>query len=417
MEPRRVVVTGVGVVTPIGSSISVFWKNCVEGRSGIRKIQQIPEDELEKFPSTIGGEVTDYNPDDYITPSEKRKLDPFGRFGIGAAVMAMRDSGIDMGAEDPFRAGVIVGTGIGGLQIHQEMVKLYFEKGGPERFKPLMIPQMIPDMLSARISILYNCKGPNFSISSACSTGANAIGECTRMIRYNEADIMISGGTEAAITRTGLGGFCVLRAVSKRNGEPEKASRPFDIDRDGFVIAEGAAVFVLEEYEHAKKRGAQIYAEVAGYGRNSDAYHITAPDETAQSSSTCIKQAMEDAQVAPEQINYINAHGTSTPLNDPLETKAIKLALGEEAAKKTPVSSIKSMIGHALGAAGAIEAAVSVLTIRDNILPPTINLDNPDPACDLDYVPNTARDHKTDVVLSNSFGFGGHNAVLCFKRV
>lgn len=414
MNERRVVITGMGIVSSIGSKLERFWNNCINGISGIRKIQQIPE--IDEYPSRIGGEVTDFDPGVFMSPSEKRKLDPFAIFGIGAAVMAMEDSGIDMDREEPERAGVIIGSGIGGLQIHEEMVKTFYDRG-PSRFKPLMIPQMIPDMLSGRVAIRYNCKGPNFSIASACSSGAHAIGECSRMIRYGDADIMITGGAEAAITRTGLGGFCALRAVSTKNDNPEQASRPFDAERDGFVIGEGAGVLILEEYEHARKRGAKIYAELAGYGRNSDAFHITAPDESGQPGAACMKAALHDAGIGPDGVDYINAHGTSTPLNDMLETKAIKLALGTERAKQVPVSSTKSMTGHPLGAAGAIEAVVSVLAVRSNTIPPTINYENPDPLCDLDYVPNAAREIGVHTVLSNSFGFGGHNATLCFRSV
>lgn len=414
MKGRRVAVTGMGVVTPIGSTLRLFWENCISGKSGIRKIEQIPE--IVNYPSQIGGEVKDFNPDDFMSGSEKRKMDPFCRFGIGAAAAAYEDSGLDPEKVVPERAGVIIGSGIGGLQIHEEMVKVFYDKG-PSRFKPMMIPQMIPNILSGRVAIRYNCKGPNFSIASACASGTHAIGECMRIIRYGDADVMITGGAEAAITRTGLGGFCALRAVSTRNSEPEKASRPFDMDRDGFVIGEGAGVLILEEFEHARRRGARIYAELAGYGRNSDAFHITAPDETGSGGGSCMKLAMADAEVDGGNVNYINAHGTSTPLNDVQETKAIKLALGMARAKKVPVSSIKSMIGHALGAAGAIEAVASIMTIASGIIPPTINYENPDPLCDLDYVPNESREAEIRGVLSNSFGFGGHNATLYFQKV
>ena len=414
MNGRRVVVTGMGVVSPIGSSLQKFWNSCTAGTSGIRKIQQIPE--IDQYTSQIGGEVTDFDTDRFMTGSEKRKIDPFTRFGIGAAVMAVENSGIDMDRENPERAGVVIGSGIGGLQIHEEMVKVFYEKG-PSRFKPMMIPQMITDMLSGRVAIRYNCKGPNFAISSACASGAHAIGECFRMIQYGDADIMITGGAEAAITRTGLGGFCVLRAVSTRNSEPERASRPFDADRDGFVIGEGAGVLVLEELAHARKRGAEIYAELAGYGRNSDAFHITAPDDSGSGGAACMKLAMRDAGLSPAEIDYINAHGTSTPLNDVQETKAVKLSLGTERAMQVPVSSTKSMTGHPLGAAGAIEAIASILAINNGIIPPTVNHDTPDPQCDLDYVPNHARECSITSVLSNSFGFGGHNATLCFRKI
>ncbi len=414
MNDRRVVVTGMGIVSPIGSKLHIFWNNCINGKSGIRKIQQIPG--IEQYPSQIGAEVTDYDPDLYMSGSEKRKMDPFCRFGLGAAVMAVEDAGIDMEREEPERVGVIMGSGIGGLQIHEEMVRVFFDKG-PRRFKPMMIPQMIPNILPGRVAIRYNCKGPNYSIASACASSTHAIGECMRIIQYGDADIMITGGAEAAITRTGLGGFCALRAVSTRNDRPEHASRPFDAERDGFVIGEGAGMLILEELEHARQRNARIYAECAGYGRNSDAFHITAPDQSGSGGGNCMKLAMKDANINPEAVDYINAHGTSTPLNDIQETKAVKLACGPVHSRKIPVSSIKSMIGHALGAAGALEAIASIMSIHTGTIPPTMNYENPDPNCDLDYVPNTSREGKIKIVLSNSFGFGGHNATICFRKL
>jgi 3-oxoacyl-[acyl-carrier-protein] synthase II len=413
MHGRRVVITGLGVVSPLGSGIHTFWENLTNGKPGIRKIQQIPD--IERFITQIGGEVTDLDPLQYMPKNEIRRQDPFSIFGMCAAAMAFEHAGMDGDHPDPFRIGVIMGSGIGGLQIHEEMSRVFFETG-PSKFKPLMIPQTLTNMLPGRIAIRHGCKGPNFSIASACSSGNHAIGESLKIIQSGEADVMVAGGAESAITHLGVGGFCALRAMSTRNDDPEGASRPFDAERDGFVISEGAAVLILEELERAKHRGAEIYAEVVGYGRTSDAFHITAPPEDAEPAARCIQRAMEDGEFNPDDVDYINAHGTSTRLNDAAETKAIKIALGTDRAKKTPVSSNKSMFGHALGAAGALEGVASVLTIYHGIVPPTINYENPDSACDLDYVPNTAREIPVSRVLSNSFGFGGHNTTIALKK-
>lgn len=413
LERKRVVITGVGAVSPLGNDAESMWNNLIQGKSGVGIVTQVPK--IEQYASQIAGEVKEFNADTFIPKKEQRRMDPFTVFGISAAMMAVADAGLEPEKEVLSRVGVIIGSGIGGLQIFEEQMKVYFEKG-PSRFNPFMIPTMITNIVSGHVAIKYGFRGPNFCITSACATGAHSIGESFRMIQYGDADIMVAGGTEAAITPLGLGGFCVLRALSTRNDEPERASRPFDAERDGFVMGEGAGVLVLEELEHAKKRGAKIYAELAGYGRNADAFHMTAPSDTGREAGNCIKLALANAQTAPEDLDYINAHGTSTQLNDSSETRAIKYALGAEAAKRVQISSTKSMIGHLLGAAGGVEAVITAKAVREGVIPPTINYENPDPECDLDYVPNHARETKVITALSNSFGFGGHNASLCFKR-
>lgn len=410
---RRIVVTGMGVVSPVGCTLKDFWDNLVNGRSGIDTIKQVPD--IERFSSQVGGEIKDFNPEDYIPKKELRRMDPFTHYGLASALMAVNDAGLELEKEDRNRIGVLVGSGVGGLQILEKQHHVLVDRG-PSRLNPFLIPQMIPNILAGHIAIQYGLKGPNFGMNSACATGAHSIGESMRIIQTNDADIMLAGGAEAAITPLGLGGFCVLRALSTRNDDPKGASRPFDRERDGFVIGEGGAVLVLEEMEHAFRRGARIYAELTGYGRNSDAHHMTAPDATGESPARSIRLALNDAHLSTWDVDYINAHGTSTPMNDKMETKAIKIAFGEDLAKKIAVSSIKSMTGHSLGAAGAIEAVASVLTIKEGVAPPTINHEYPDPDCDLDYVPNTARDMDIKTVLSNSFGFGGHNVSLCFRK-
>ncbi len=341
-------------------------------------------------------------------------MDPFCHYGIAAAKMAVADAGLDFDRENRERVGVLVGSGIGGLQILQEQHAILLTRG-PSRFSPFMIPQMITNILSGYIAIEYGLTGPNYCAVSACATATHSLGEALRMIQHGEADIMLAGGAEAPICELGVGGFCAMRALSTRNDAPEKASRPFDANRDGFVIAEGAGVLVLEDLEHAKKRGARIYCELAGYGRTCDAYHITAPDAEGKGAARGMQLACEDAGVSPDEIDYINAHGTSTELNDKCETMAIKMALGEDNARRAAVSSVKSMTGHLLGAAGGVESIATALAIKNGILPPTINYETPDPACDLDYVPNKAREKKIRAALKNSLGFGGHNATLCFK--
>lgn len=413
MVRREVVVTGLGVVSPVASNIPAFWDGLVEGRSGIDYVKSMPD--IDQYPVTFGGEISDLDVDKYLDAKEARKMDPFAIFGMAASIMAIEDAGITADNVISERAGVIASSGIGGMQIMTTQCTKAIERG-PRRISPQLIPQMITNILSGYIAIRYGFKGPNFCITSACASGTHSIGEAMRIIQYGEADVMVAGGAEASVAMLGVGGFAALRATSRRNDDPKGASRPFDLDRDGFVMSEGAGILVLEEKEHALKRGAKIYCELAGYGRTCDAYHITAPDVAAVEAARGIKLAMDDAGLNPEQIDYINAHGTSTPLNDKGETRAIKQALGMDQAYKVAVSSTKSVTGHMLGAAGGVEAIACALAIRDNIVPPTINYTTPDPDCDLDYVPNTAREMNVKAALSNSLGFGGHNATLCFKQ-
>ena len=412
-DRKRVVVTGMGVVSPLGCSLDSFWGRLVAGESGVVRLTKFDATE---YDTKIGGEVRDFNPDDYFSKKEQRHLDPFSLFGLVAAKMAIGDSGLDFSKENTDRAGVIVSTGIGGLIILQQQMRVLIERG-PSRFSPFMIPQMITNILSGQIAIEYGLTGPNFCVTSACASGTHSIGEALRMIQHGEADIMLAGGTEGTLCELGVGGFNALRALSTRNDEPARASRPFDAQRDGFVPAEGAGVLVLENYQHAMARGARIYVELAGYGRTCDAYHITAPHEGGTQAARGMKLAIQDAGLNVEDIDYINAHGTSTQLNDKTETKAIKLALGEDRARKVAVNSTKSMTGHLLGAAGAVESVACALAMTHHVIPPTINLENPDPDCDLDYVPNIAREATVNACLNNSLGFGGHNATLCFKRI
>lgn len=411
MSKRRVVVTGMGVVSPLGCDLAKYWERLVAGQSGVRRIQQF---DISEYTSQIAGEVVEFEIDKYIGKKEQRRMDPFCHYALAAAQLAVTDSGLDLAAINAFRAGVIISTGIGGLQILQDQMRTLIAKG-PSRFSPFMIPQMITNIAAGYIAIQHGLKGPNFCTTSACAASTHGIGEAFRMIQHDEADIMLAGGAEAPVLELGVGGFCAMRALSTRNDAPEKASRPFDRDRDGFVIAEGSGVLILEELEHAKKRGARIYCEISGYGATCDAHHITAPHDEGEGAARAMELAMKDAAVLPEQVDYINGHATSTSLGDIGETKAIKRALGEAVAKKTMVSATKSMIGHTLGAAGAVESVACAMTIKHGVIHPTINLENPDPACDLDYVPHTAREKKVNVVLKNSFGFGGHNATLCFK--
>ncbi len=413
MSRRTVVITGLGVVSPVANDLAIFWDKIKNGESGIDQIKSM--DDIDKYAVTIGGEIKNLDVERYIDKKDARKMDPFTVWGMSAAVMAVEDSGLDPEKIDRERAGVLASSGIGGMQIMSTQC-IRSEKGGPRRISPQLIPQMITNILSGYVSIKYGFQGPNFCVTSACASGTHSIGEAMRIIQYGDADLMVAGGAEASIAMLGVGGFAALRATSRRNDDPKGASRPFDKDRDGFVMSEGAGMVVLEEKEHAVARGATIYCELAGYGRTGDAYHITAPDAEATQAARGIKLAMTDAGVSPEDVDYINAHGTSTPLNDKGETLAIKKALGEEQAYKTPVSSTKGMTGHMLGAAGGVEAAICALAIRDSVAPPTINYTTPDPDCDLDYVPNKAREMNIDVALSNSLGFGGHNATLCFKK-
>lgn len=413
MEKRRVVVTGMGVVSPLGCDLDTFWKRLVNGESGVRRVQTIdPSD----YSSQIAGEVTDFDVDAFISKRERRRMDPFTQFGIGAAKMAVTHSGLEFDKEDPNRVGVIVGSGVGGLQILTNQVRVLMDRG-PSRFSPFMIPQMITDIMAGYIAIEYGLRGPNFCITSACATATHCLGESLRIIQHGEADIMISGGAESTICELGLGGFAAMKALSTRNDDPQGASRPYDADRDGFVIAEGAGVLVLEEYEHAVQRGATIYCELAGYGRTCDAHHITAPREDGSGGAEAMRLAVQDAGLNPQDIDYLNGHGTSTPLNDKGETLAVKTALGEEQARRMVISSTKSMIGHTLGAAGGLESIVCAKTLCEGVVHPTINYTTPDPDCDLDYVPNEAREVNVRACLNNSLGFGGHNATLCFKAV
>ena len=412
-QQRRVVVTGLGVVSPVGSTVDSFWAAILAGQSGIGPITYF---DASAFDTKFAGQVKGLNLDDFIPKKEQRRMYPFCHYGVSAAKMAMADSGLDMAKEDPTRIGVIAASGVGGLQILQAQMDILRSRG-PGRFSPFMIPQMITNILPGLISINHGLKGPNFAVVTACASGTHCIGEALNLIRCGAADAFVAGGAEGAICELGVGGFNAMRALSTRNDSPTTASRPFDKDRDGFVMGEGAGMLVIEEYEHAKARGARIYCELAGFGCTGDAFHITAPDESASGPSRGMMLAMQDAGVTTAEIDYINAHGTSTELNDAGETKAIKIALGEADARRTAISSTKSMTGHLLGAAGGVESVACCLAIRDSVLPPTINYTTPDPACDLDYVPNEARPGKIRACLNNSLGFGGHNATLCFKAI
>jgi len=408
---RRVVITGLGLTTPLGVGVDNVWQKIVDGTSGITAITRFDASAHE---TRIAGEVKAFNPEDYISPREVRRMDLFIQYAIAATKIAVEGARLDMAKEDAERVGVIVGTGLGGLPTLEKYHTILLERG-PGRISPFFIPMLIANEAPGNIAIQFGIKGPNLSIVTACATGAHSIGEAFRIIQYGDADVMVAGGTEANLTPLTVGGFNALKAISTKNEHPEAASRPFDKERDGFVIGEGAGIVIMEELEHAKVRGAPIYGEIVGYGYNGDAYHITAPSPDGDGSIRCMRLALKDARIAPEQVDYINAHGTSTDLNDASETVAIKKVFGAHA-YKIPVSSTKSMIGHLLGAAGAVEAIFSILAIRDQVCPPTINYEHPDPECDLDYVPNKARKHAIDVAISNSFGFGGTNAVLAFRR-
>lgn len=413
MQPRRVAITGIGLISPLGCGNQQVFDRLVRGESGIGPITRF---DASAYDSRIAGEVKDFDPDSFIPRKEQRRLDLFSIFGLAASQIAIEDAGLEVGKLQPERVGVMIGSGVGGLKALQDQHAILLEKG-PSRVSPFIIPQIITNIISGHVAIKYGFTGPNFCVVSACATGAHALGEAGRIIAHGEADIMIAGGTEAPICEVGVAGFAAMKALSTRNDEPQRASRPFDAERDGFVIAEGAAVLVLEELESARKRGARIYCELAGYGRNCDAYHITAPLESGEGAARSMTLALADAQIPAEQVDYINAHGTSTKLNDRGETKAIKLALGEGNARRVMISSTKSMTGHLLGGAGALEAAVCALTISRGVVHPTINYEHPDPECDLDYVPNEAREAPVKVCLSNSLGFGGHNATLCFRAI
>lgn len=409
---RRVVVTGLGLVAPVGLDVKSSWDNILAGKSGIKPITHF---EIEPFSTRFGGPIYGFDIGQYIAEKEAKKMDKFIHYGLAAGCQAIADSGLVIDDSNRRRIGVAIGSGIGGITGIENNYEAYRTKG-PRRISPFFVPANIINMVAGNLSIKFGLKGPNYSIVSACSTGTHNIGEAAIMIRHGYVDVMIAGGAEMATSPVGLGGFAAARALSTRNDAPEAASRPFDRDRDGFVLSDGAGVMVLEEYERAKARGAPIYAELVGIGMNSDAYHMTAPSENGEGACDCMLQALVDAGLDLDRVDYINAHGTSTPAGDIAETKAIKRAFGERA-YKIPVSSTKSMTGHMLGAAGGAEAIFTILAIRDQTAPPTINYETPDPECDLDYVPNTAREMKIDVALTNSFGFGGTNGTLVFRRL
>ncbi len=411
MQRRRVVVTGIGLVTPLGTGRNKTWNNMLKGKSGITTITRF---DASSMASQIAGEVSDFDPADHFDKKAIKRIDTFVQYGIVAARSAVEDSGLIINDANCERVGVITGCGMGGLPTIEKNHNMYLERGA-KRISPFFIPMAIPNMASGHISMQLGAKGPNLSLSTACAAGTHAVGEAMRSIAYGFSDVMLTGGAEAVICPLGLGGFGSMKALSTRNDDPSKASRPFDKDRDGFLIAEGAGILLLEELEHALGRGADIYAEVIGSGASSDAYHIAAPPEDGNGAARCMRAALQDAGLEPEDIDYINAHGTSTPLNDRCETKAIKTVFGDHA-KKLAISSTKSMTGHALGAAGGLEAAFTALSIKDQIAPPTINLDTPSPECDLDYVPNVARKMQIKHAISNSFGFGGTNGVVVMKR-
>jgi 3-oxoacyl-[acyl-carrier-protein] synthase II len=409
---NRVVVTGMGVITSLGDDPDLFYDNLLNGVSGITAIDAFDTTE---YPCQIGSEVKNWDPTRVMDIKEARRTDRYTQFGMFAAIEAFKSSGIDMSKEDPYRVGVFVGSGIGGMDTIEKQSFTLFERG-PRRVSPFMIPMLIANMGSGKVAIEIGAKGPNFGIVSACTTGTNSIGEALRHIRYGDADVMVAGGTEASITKLAYAGFCQMKAMSTQNEFPEKASQPFNRGRDGFVMGEGAGVIVIESLEHALNRGANILCEISGYGATCDAYHITAPDISGEGLENAMRVAMKDAGIEPAQIDYINAHGTSTPYNDKIETLAIKNALGEEHARRVRISSTKSMTGHLLGAAGGIEAIACVKSILTGEIPPTINLDDPDPECDLYYTPNVKESCDVKVAMSNNLGFGGHNGTLVFKR-
>ncbi len=412
MSRRRVVVTGLGIVSPVGNGVAEAWSNIVAGKSGIARITRF---DASSYASHIAGEVKGFDPARYISAKEVRRFDAFIHYGLAAAVEALKDSGLDLDRVNREMVGVCIGSGIGGLPMIEETHNALLA-GGPRKISPFFVPGSIINLISGQFSIMYGLQGPNLALVTACTTANHSIGEAARHIEYGEADVMVAGGSEACICALGVGGFCAARALSSRNDDPATASRPWDRNRDGFVLGEGAGVLMLEEYEHAKARGARVYCELAGYGVSADANHITAPCEDGAGAVRCMANAVRNAGINLNQVDYINAHGTSTPLGDVAETIAIKNCFGNHA-KKVAISSTKSMTGHLLGAAGGIESIFSVLALRDQVAPPTINLFNQDPQCDLDFVPNTAREMKIDVALSNSFGFGGTNGSLVFRKI
>jgi len=411
MDKRRVVVTGLGMISPLGTGNEATWQGLLEGRSGVGPITKF---DASAYACRIAGEVHDFVPEQWIEKKEVKKSDTFIHYAVAAAQMAVDDAKLDTTAGDRDRTGVIIGSGIGGLPLIEEMHKKLLERG-PSRMSPFFIPGLIVNLAAGHISIRFGCKGPSSAPATACATGAHSIGDAFKIIQRDDADVMFAGGSEAVITALAVGGFSAMRALSTRNDEPQRASRPWDLDRDGFVMGEGAGVLILEEREQALARGANIYCEITGYGMTSDAFHITSPSDDGDGMARVMTRALKDAGLQPSDIDYINAHGTSTPVGDRIETIAIKRIFGEHA-YKVPISSTKSMTGHLLGAAGGLESAIAAMVVRHNILPPTINYETPDPECDLDYVPNQARKKEVTHVLSNSFGFGGTNATLIFSR-
>ncbi|MGA9854196.1 MAG: beta-ketoacyl-ACP synthase II [Gammaproteobacteria bacterium] len=413
MSKRRVVITGLGIISPVGNAVEEAWKAVVSGKSGVGPITHF---DASNYTTRIAAEVKNFDPAQYIEPKDIKKMDPFIHYGVAASIQAIKDSGLEVTEANAARIGAAIGAGIGGLTHIEKAHASIIETGGPRRVSPFFVPSSIINMIAGHLSIIYGFKGPNIAIVTACTTANHNIGIGMRCIQYGDADVMITGGAEMATTPLGVGGFCAARALSTRNDAPEKASRPWDKDRDGFVLGEGAGILVLEEYEHAKKRGAKIHAELIGFGMSGDAYHMTAPPEDGEGARLCMVNSLRDAGLQPEQVQYINAHGTSTLVGDKGESIAIQRAFSEHA-KNIAVSSTKSMTGHLLGAAGGVEAIFSILAIRDQVAPPTINLEHPGEGCDLDYVPGTARKLKIDTVLSNSFGFGGTNGTLVFRRL
>jgi 3-oxoacyl-[acyl-carrier-protein] synthase II len=411
MSKRRVVVTGLGILSPLGNDLQSSWDGIVHGRSGIGPITHF---DASSFPTRIAGQVKDFDPGKWFAPKDVKKMDPFVHYGVAASMMAIADAGLEISGEAAERIGVAIGAGIGGLKGIEETTLKYAE-GGARKVSPFYVPSTIINMIAGQVSIMTGAKGPNIAAVTACTTATHNIGLAMRMIQYGEADAMIAGGAEYAVTPTSVAGFCAMKALSTRNDEPEKASRPWDRDRDGFVMGDGAGILVLEEHEAAKARGARIYCELVGFGMSGDAFHMTAPSESGDGAARCMRNAIKDAAIDPSAIGYINAHGTSTPAGDLAETMAIKAALGD-AAYKVMVSSTKSMTGHLLGAAGGVEAVFSAMALHTGVIPPTINLDHPSEGCDLDYVPHTARDARVDIAMSNSFGFGGTNGALIFRR-
>ena len=412
MSRRRVVVTGLGIISPVGNGVPEAWKNILAGTSGITRITRF---DASAFTSQIAGEVKGFDPAQVLSAKEARRFDTFIHYGLAAAIEAIKDSGLDFDREQREQVGVCIGSGIGGLPLIEETHKTVLASG-PRKISPFFIPGSIINLIAGQLSIMYGLKGPNLALVTACTTANHCIGDEGRLIEYGDADVMVAGGSEACISPLGLGGFCAARALSTRNDDPAAASRPWDKDRDGFVLGEGSGVLVLEEFEHARKRGAKVYCELSGYGMSADAHHITAPCEDGEGAVRCMNNALRNAGLNRDQVNYINAHGTSTPLGDVAETVAVKNCFGDYA-RKLAISSTKSMTGHLLGAAGGVEAVFSALAVREQVAPPTINLTQPDPECDLDYVPNAARKMTIDVAVSNSFGFGGTNGSLVFRRV